>query len=409
MEILFIHPNFPGQFRRFAAALAREPGMRVYGAGDAGWMADTVPLPNIPVIAYPTPEEVSKNTHPYARSFDGAVKRGQQIVQTLLTHKRQGLEPDIIIAHPGWGDAFYLRDIFPGATIIGLFEYYYRVRGADVGFDPEFPMNFDDIFRVRSLNATQLLALESCDIGYCPTDWQRNCFPPHYRQRLHVIHDGIDTHTATPDANAAITLPDGSTHRAGEEILTFVSRNLEPYRGFHIFMRALPLILEARPDCQVIIVGSDGVSYGKQPPAGQTYRQRYLNEIADRIDPSRLHFTGHLPYPDYLKVLQVSRAHVYLTYPFILSWSMLEAMSAGCLLIASATASVQEVIADGKNGLLFPFHEPTALANRATEALSEPDRYLAIREAARQTIISSYDFETICYPAFIQLINQNNP
>ena len=169
MEVLFVHPNFPGQFRRFAAALAREPGMRVYGVGDAGWMTETVSLPDIPIIAYPKPKEVSKNTHPYARSFDSAVRRGQQIVQTLLTHKRQGLEPDFIIVHPGWGDAFYLKDIFPGATIIGLFEYYYRARGADVGFDPEFPMNFDDIFRVRSLNATQLLALESCDTGYCST------------------------------------------------------------------------------------------------------------------------------------------------------------------------------------------------------------------------------------------------
>ncbi|UJP05898.1 MAG: glycosyltransferase [Nitrosomonas sp.] len=409
MEILFIHPNFPGQFRRFAAALAHEPGMHVYGVGDAGWMAETVPLPDIPVIAYPTPEVVDKNTHPYARSFDAAVRRGQQIVQTLLTHKRQGLEPDIIIAHPGWGDAFYLKDIFPGAAIIGLFEYYYRVRGADVGFDPEFPMNFDDIFRVRSLNTTQLLALESCDTGYCPTAWQRSCFPSHYQQRLHVIHDGIDTRAVAPDTGAVITLPDGSTHRAGEEILTFVSRNLEPYRGFHIFMRALPRILEARPDCQVIIVGGDGVSYGKQPPPGQTYRQRYLNEITGRIDQSRLHFTDRLPYQDYLKVLQVSRAHAYLTYPFILSWSMLEAMSTGCLLIASATASVQEVITDGGNGLLFPFHEPAALADHAIAALAQPDRYLDMRNTARQTIISRYDFETICYPAFIQLLNQYNP
>ncbi len=408
MEILFVHPNFPGQFRRFAAALAREPGMRVYGAGDAEWMTETVSLPDIPIIAYPKPEEVSKNTHPYARSFDSAVRRGQQIVQTLLTHKRQGLEPDLIIVHPGWGDAFYLKDIFPGATIIGLFEYYYRARGADVGFDPEFPMNFDDIFRVRSLNATQLLALESCDTGYCPTVWQRSCFPLHYQKQLHVIHDGIDTGTIAPDANATLTLPDGSVHRAGEEILTYVSRSLEPYRGFHIFMRALPHILAARPDCHVIIVGSDNVSYGKQPPPGQTYRQRYLSEIADKTDLTRIHFTGHLPYDDYLKVLQISRAHVYLTYPFILSWSMLEAMSAGCLLIASATPSVQEVITDGVNGLLFPFHEPVTLAVHAIAALSEPARYLEMRKTARQTIVSCYDFDTICYPAFIQLLNQYN-
>lgn len=406
MEILFVHPNFPGQFRRFAAALAREPEMRIHGVGDGKWMEETTPLAGVPVIAYPSPNVAADNTHVYARSFDSAVRRGQQVVQTLLTHKRQGLEPDLIFTHPGWGDAFYLKDIFPGSKVIGLFEYYYRVRGADVGFDPEFPMNFDDLFRVRSLNATQLLALESCDSGYCPTTWQRSCFPAQYQERLSVIHDGIDTATVAPDPQAVITLPDGSTHRAGEEILTYVSRSLEPYRGFHMFMRALPRILAARPHCQVIIVGSDNVSYGRQLPANQSYRQRYFEEIAGKVDHSRIHFTGRLPYNDYRKVLQVSRAHIYLTYPFILSWSMLEAMSSGCLVIASATPPVQEVIIDGKNGLLFPFNEPVTLANHAIKALANPEQYREIRNTARQTVVARYDFNTICYPAFKQLIKQ---
>ncbi|SFP66780.1 Glycosyltransferase involved in cell wall bisynthesis [Nitrosomonas cryotolerans] len=406
MEILFVHPNFPGQFRHFAAALAREPGIRVSGIGDEKWMKDTIPLTDIPVIAYPSPTTASHDTHVYARSFESAVRRGQQVVQTLLTHKRQGLEPDLIIAHPGWGDAFYLKDIFPGTPVIGLFEYYYRTRGADVGFDPEFPMNFDDIFRIHSLNATQLLALESCDAGYCPTAWQHSCFPAHHQMRLNIIHDGIDTNTVAPDTKATITLPDGSIHQTGEEILTFVSRGLEPYRGFHVFMRALPRILKARPHCQVIIVGSDQVSYGKQPAPGQTYRQRYLDEIADQVDQTRIHFSGRLPYHDYLKVLQVSRLHTYMTYPFILSWSMLEAMSAGCLVLASATPPVQEVIMDGENGLLTPFGEPSTLASRAISILADPEQYQHIRHAARQTIVTRYDFNTVSYPAFRQFLKQ---
>lgn len=406
MEILFVHPNFPGQFRRLAAALAGEPEFRVHGIGDATWMKDTVPLADIPVFAYPTPMEAGDNTHPYARSFDAAVRRGQQTMQTLLTQKRLGLEPDLIIAHPGWGDAFYLKEIFPGAKVIGLFEYYYRARGADVGFDPEFPMSFDDIFRVHSLNATQLLALESCDVGYCPTAWQRSCFPAPYQANLSVIHDGIDTDTVTPNVNATLTLADGSIHQAGEEILTYVSRNLEPYRGFHVFMRALPAILKARPQCKVIIVGGDEVSYGKAAPAGQSYREKYLNEIADSVDQSRIYFTGSLPYSDYLSVLQVSRAHIYLTYPFILSWSLLEALSAGCLVIASATPSVEEVLIDGENGLLFPFQQRASLENIAINALANPEHYQHLRQAARQTIVSRYDFNSVSYPAFKQLIKQ---
>lgn len=406
MEILFVHPNFPGQFKRLAPALALEPEFNIHAIGDETWMEDSVVPANVSVIRYPSPLESDSNTHNYARSFDAAVRRGQQVVQTLLTHKRQGLEPDLIFAHPGWGDAFYLKDIFPGTKVVGLFEYYYRSRGADVGFDPEFPMNFDDIFRIHSLNATQLLALESCDLGYCPTNWQRSCFPDKYQSFLNVIHDGIDTNAVTPDAGATITLSDGSTHCAGEEILTFVSRNLEPYRGFHTFMRSLPGILEKRPNCKVIIVGGDNVSYGKPPPPGKTYRQRYLDEIANKIDLTRVHFTGYLPYCDYLKILQISTVHIYLTYPFILSWSMLEAMSAGCLVIASSTPPVKEIIEDGRNGLLFPFKDSDALTKQAIAVLDNPSQFQHLRQAARQTIVENYDFNTVIFPAVKQLINQ---
>lgn len=405
MEILFVHPNFPGQFRRIAAALAKEPNIQVHGVGDAEWMKETVPLDNVPLITYPTPPDSPPAVHPYAKTFDSAVRRGHQVVQTLLKYKRQGLEPDLIFAHPGWGDAFYLKGIFPGAKVVGLFEYYYRLQGADVGFDPEFPRNFEDTFRVHSLNATQLLAMESCDLGYSPTRWQRNCFPHAYRNRMRVIHDGIDTAKVRPDAAASVTLPDGVTYHAGEEILTYVSRNLEPYRGFHMFMRALPAIMAARPNCRVIIVGGDGVSYGKSLPSGETYKARYLAEVGGRVDLSRIHFTGHLPYADYLKVLQVSRTHVYLTYPFILSWSMLEAMSAGCLVIGSATPPVREVLHNGENGLLVPFKNPEALAKAAIDTLANPQNYEKLRQAARQTIVTQYDFEAVCYPEFKKLIH----
>lgn len=404
MHVLFIHPNYPGQFIRLANTLAREPGFTVQGVGDAAQVKlDAIPV-NHPVLTYPAPGEASDRVHPLSRRFDLAVRRGQQIVSTLLAHKRQGLEPDLIFAHPGWGDSFFLKDIFPGATIVGLFEYFYRRRGADVGFDPEFPMNFDDIFRIRTLNAPQLLALESCDIGFCPTAFQRSCFPAPYQPRLQVIHDGIDTGNLVPDPLAVLELPDGSVHRAGEEILTFVSRNLEPYRGYHIFMRALPAILRARPHCKVIIVGGDNVGYGKAPPPGQTWRQRYFDEVAGQLDTSRVHFTGSIPYASFVKVLQVSRAHVYLSYPFVLSWSMLEAMSAGCLVIGSDTAPVKEVISHGHNGLLVPFFNPAALARSAIEALQTPERFAPLRQAARHTAVTRYDFASVSYPAFKHLI-----
>ena len=367
-------------------------------------MSDAAAVPDVSVIRYPAPSHKGVSTHPYTRKFDEAVRRGQQVIQTLTEHKQQGLEPDVILAHPGWGDAFFLRDFFPGARVIGLFEYFYHPRGADVGFDPESPSKLDDIFRLRILNATQLLALDSCDEGYCPTAWQRGLFPARARDRLSVIHEGIDTTEVRPGPEASVTLPDGTVVNAGDEVLTFVSRNLEPYRGYHVLMRALPDILRERPQCRVLIVGGDGSSYGPKPPAPLTHRQKYLDEVADRLDLSRVHFLGRLPYADYLKVLQVSRLHVYLTYPFILSWSMLEAMAAGCLVLASATPPVQEVIADGDNGMLFPFLSHDVLARRAIEALADPAAFASLREQARQTVVQRYDFETVSLPAYMRML-----
>lgn len=405
MEILFIHPNFPGQFRRVAQALAREPGHRVIGVGDQRWMAGAAPLPGVPVIGYPPPGDSGLVLHPHARGFDAAVRRGHQVVSTLAAHKQQGLEPDVIFVHSGWGDGYYLRDFFPGAKVVGLFEYYYRPRGADVGFDPEFPSTYDDIFRLRTANATQLLALDACDVGFCPTEWQRSLFPEAWRERLLRLHEGVDTRQVAPDPQAQVTLPDGTHLRAGDEVLTFVSRNLEPYRGYHILMRALPEILRARPQCRVVIVGGDGVSYGMRPKGGKSYRQQYLDEVAGELDLSRVHFTGTLPYDEYLQVLQVSRLHVYLTYPFILSWSMLEALSAGCLVLGSATAPVQEVITHGQNGLLFPFLQPQRLAQAAIDALAHPQAYAGLRAQARQTVIDQYDFEGVSLPGYRRLLD----
>ena len=404
MEVLLVHPNFPGQFRRIAGALARMPGVRVIGVGDSSWMNATAKVPDVPVIAYPAPPRSGDSTHPYVRSFDEAVRRGQQVIQTLAAYKQQGLEPDVIVAHPGWGDAFFLREFFPGARIVGLFEYYYHARGADVGFDPETPSKLEDVFRLRMLNTTQLLALDSCDEGFSPTEWQRSRFPAMWQERLSVLHEGIDTARVAPDAGASFTLPNGAVLKAGDEVLTYVSRDLEPYRGFHVFMRALPAILQARPQCQVLIVGADGSSYGPKAVGAESHRQKYLAEVAGKLDLSRMHFLGALPFGDYVKVLQVSRLHVYLTYPFILSWSMLEAMSAGCLVLASSTPPVEEVITDGENGLLFPFRSHDVLATRAIDALSTPESFTRLRQRARESVVRKYDFETVSLPAYLQML-----
>lgn len=406
MDVLFIHPNFPGQFLRLAERLGQEPGYKVYTLGDASWMPPGFVIPGVEHLSYPAPDPAGNDTHPYVRNFDSAVRRGQAVVRALLPLKHQGFEPNVIYIHPGWGDGLYLKELFPNTKVVGLFEYFYHARGADVGFDPEFPLAFDDLFRVRTLNTVQLHALDSCDIRLSPTTWQRSRYPKVYHASMQALHEGIDTVRIGPDAAATFTLPNGTTVKAGDEVLTYVSRSLEPYRGFHCFMRALPAILRDRPHCQVIVVGGDKQHYGPPATGAATWREQYLQELGAGLDLTRVHFTGPLLFSEYLKVLQVARAHVYLTYPFILSWSMLEAMAAGCVVIGSDTPPVQEVLTHESNGLLFPFFDVEALATTACTALAEPERFEPLRRAARATIESHYDFDTVIFPRHQELLKR---
>jgi glycosyltransferase involved in cell wall biosynthesis len=401
---LFLHPNFPGQFRRIAQALAQERGVRVWGMGDESWIGAGQGLPGVQVIRYGAVAAAPEETHPWVRGFEQSVRRGVAVIERLAELKRGGFEPDAIVTHPGWGDAYFVRDYFPGADVIGLFEYCYHPRGADVGFDPEFPTRVDDIFRLHVTNSAQLLALESCHKGVCPTPWQKSLYPAAYQSKLQVVHEGIDTVRVTPMSGARFTLPDGRTLHKGDEVLTFASRGLEPYRGFHQFMRSLPRILRERPQAQVLVLGDNAAHYGPKPPGTGGWKEVYQAQLRGQVDWDRVHFLGTLPYDDYLSVLQVSSAHVYLTYPFILSWSMLEAMSAGCLLLASDTAPVRDVVQDGENGLLFDFFDTSRLATLVIQALSEPRAHTAMRERARQTIVERYDFQQVALPQYKALI-----
>jgi glycosyltransferase involved in cell wall biosynthesis len=241
------------------------------------------------------------------------------------------------------------------------------------------------------MNAPLLMSLDASDWGMAPTRWQQRQFPAAHAARMSVIHDGIDTDAVTPGDSS-------------EEIVTYVARNLEPYRGFHVFMRAIPEIQKRRPKARIVIVGGDDVSYSPRLPAGQTYRQHLLREIEGKADLSRVHFTGKLPYREYVEVLRKSSVHVYLTYPFVLSWSLLEAMSAGCLVIGSRTPPVEEVIRDGENGLLVDFFDTAQIAERVDYALQNQQQLKILRQRARGTLIERYDLKRVCLPAQLGLV-----
>lgn len=407
MKILFIHQNFPGQYRYLATTLAANKQIQVVGLGEAANVKKNMKLPGVTACGYPSPALANASTHHYVKPLESAVRRGQAVARACMGLKEKGFVPDVIYAHPGWGEALFLRDVFPKAKITLYCEFYYRNEGADVGFDPEFPSKLDDVFRVRIKNAASLLSLEGGDAGLSPTKWQRDAFPALFRDRISVVHEGVDTDYMCPNPAAEVTIAEKKlTLSATDEVVTYIARNLEPYRGFHSFMRALPSILKLRPQAQVLIVGGEGVSYGQPLPKGQSWKKKMLAEVGDRLNMERVHILPPVPYDSLLRIYQISSAHIYLTYPFVLSWSLLEAMSSGCALVASDTAPVQEVIRNGKNGYLVDFFDTEKLATKVAEVLeNRKSREIAtMRKNARQTVVEGFDLRRVCLPRHLELL-----
>ncbi|MEZ5911710.1 MAG: glycosyltransferase [Paracoccaceae bacterium] len=388
MRAFLIHQNYPGQFHHLGPALQAR-GHQVLAMGD---VLRKRPV-NVPAVYYKTPEEGRETT--VSSRYAMASERGLAAMRAAAALRdRHDYHPDVILGHHGWGETLFLREVWPRARLLVYGEFCYRTEGFDVGFDPEFAaLDLDRRARVVARGAHLVHSAAIADAVVVPTRFQASSFPPALQPRITVQHDGIDTARLCPDPNARFTLPNGRTLRPGDEVLSFVSRQLEPYRGFHSLMRALPAILRARPNAQVVMVGGDQRGYGPVPD-GQSWKERLLAELGDRIDLGRVHFTGKIAYPDFVALMQVTRAHVYLTYPFVLSWSMLEAMSAGALVIGSRTAPVEEVIADGRNGRLVDFFDTAALAETVIRSLGDPDADAPLRLAARAHVKAHYALDS---------------
>lgn len=405
MKILFVHQNFPGQYLHLARYLGARPEHEVVFLTQRR----DVTLPGVRHIAYQPARPITATIHHYLRDTEAGVLNAQAVARAAWALKATGFVPDVMVGHNGWGEIWYLKEVFPTTPLLGYFEFFYRLRGADVDFEPGAALIYDDGPRLRTKNLGNLLGLDQADAGQCPTLWQKSGYPARYHPLLHVVHDGIDTRAVAPSPTARVTLPSSApvlTLTGADEVITYVARNLEPYRGFPNFLRSLPITLTRHPKAQVVIVGGDGVSYGPPLPNGQSYRQKLLAELNESLDLSRVHFVGKVPYSTFLSILQISTVHVYLTYPFVLSWSLLEAMAAGCLVVASRTAPVTEVITDGENGLLVDFFSPSEIAERVGTALSDREAMKALRAQARQTVVDRYDLHTICLPQQLALLER---
>jgi len=392
MRILFIHRAFPSQFRYIAEELARDPENQVIFLTTA--MEGGEDIPGVRRVGYKPVMPTHGKTHGYVTHLENAVAYGQAAYTVARTLKAQGFVPDVIFGHSGWGPLLFMKDLFPDVPLLSYFEWFYRSKGSTHGFNPDVPVTADMEAEIRTKNVPLLLELTNCDYGICPTYWQRDQFPSEFNSKIKVLHDGVDTTYFHLQAQQKLVIPRINLDLSGaKEIVTYVATGMEPMRGFPQFMEAVSLLQKERPKCHVVVVGTDHVEYGNTLPSGKTYRQLMLETY--EYDLSRLHFTGRLSLEEYRQVLWASSVHVYFTYPFILSWSMMEAMSCGCLVIGSNTPPVAEVIKDGVNGLLVEFFAPAQLAKQINDVLDNPDATKELRQAARQTILDFYDLQKL--------------
>ena len=410
MKILFIHQNFPGQFKFLAPALAQQGhdvmAMTINPNHVPQW-------PGVTVVPYSITRSSTPHIHPWVSDFETKMIRAEACFRKALEIKTQGFAPHIIIAHHGWGESLFLKEVWPQAKLGIYCEFYYHPEGLDVGFDPEFPSTDPgDVCRVHMKNINNLLHFGAADAAISPTEFQASTFPEPFRQRITVVHDGIDTTTIAPNLDASLTLKMASgesmTLSRKEEVITFVNRNLEPMRGYHVFMRSLPKLLKERPKARVLIVGGTGSSYGAKPLDGKGWKEIFINEVRSKMSEgqwSRVHFLGKLPYHHFITLLQLSRVHVYLTYPFVLSWSLLEAMSAWCSIVASDTPPLREVIRHDTNGRLVNFFDHQLLAHEIIALLDAPEERQRLGGNARKFAAENYDMQTVCLPKQLAWVN----
>ena len=393
MNILFLHPNFPGQFLHLAHYFAAAGGHKVMFLTKK---TNGNRLRGVDVAVYKVTREPSKEMHHYMKPMEEAVLDGQAVARALIALRDQHhFVPDVIIGHTGWGSTLYCKDVYPDVPLIGYFEWYYKVFGSDVVYFPGETTDIDSIMRIRTRNAHHLLNLEACDVRFTPTQWQKAQFPKEYQKSMHVVHEGVDVDFARPNPGKKLILDKKEEHEAIDlsgvkEIVTYVSRGLEPYRGYPQFIEAAAILTKKRPDLHVVIVGMDRTCYGALPPDGSKSWKKVMDQRV-KYDKKRVHFLGHLDRLSYQTVMQASTVHVYLTRPFILSWSMIEAMSFGCALVASKTPPVEEVVEDGKDGLLANFRSPQHIAQRVEELLDNEALRKRLGRAAREKVLERYD------------------
>ncbi|MCE8519021.1 glycosyltransferase family 4 protein [Ruegeria pomeroyi] len=408
MKILFVHQNMPGQYRELVQWLAAQGGHELV------FLTQRSPAPRIPgvrTVVYKPHHKPAKGAYGLSKTWEEAAGAGFGAAMAARDLEREaGFRPDIVLGHTGWGELLFFKQIWPDVPLLGFFEYFYISEGGLVGFDPDDKPSEHSPFLLEARNAVPYANIQHVDLGHVPTRWQRDVFPASFHDKFYTCHDGIRTDLLHPDPQVQLGL--GRVDRPltrNDEVFTYLARNLEHARGFHIFMRALPKILRARPRARVLILGGNEVSYGRKSRHEGGLRAEMEAEVGGELDWERVHFLGRVPYDKFRQIVQLSRCHIYLTMPFVLSWSLLEAMSMQATVVASDVAPVREAVSHGETGLLVDFFDHGALADQVIDVLANPEAHAHLGPAARAHVVEKYDFLTRCLPEHLRRINALAP
>ena len=394
MHVLFVHQNFPAQFGHIAVHLDRRHGFR------STFVSERPPgrLGRVERIQYALKGGAAPATHYCSRTFENAIWHTSAVYEALRA--RPDIKPDLVVGHSGFASTLFLRELYD-CPIINYFEYFYHTKNSDMDFRPDFPCPPEDMLRARARNAMLLLDLENCDAGYSPTVWQRDRLPTIFRDKVRPIFDGIDTDLWKPMTGLPRRVQD-RVIPADVKIVTYVARGMESIRGFDVFMKMAKILGDRRKDVLFVVVGQDRVCYGgdERFTEGKTFKEWVLSR--DDYDLSRFHFTGLLPTPELAGLFSFTDLHVYLTVPFVLSWSLMDALACGATVLASDTAPVREMIRHGENGLLTDFFDAEAFADAAGRVLDTPGDYRELGRNAVAMIRSEYSLD-VCLPRILEL------
>lgn len=395
MHVLFVHQNFPAQFGHIATHLTQRHGFRCTFVTErrGGKVGD------VDCVQYKVDGGATKHNHYCTRTFENATRHAIGVYDAVKA--RPDLKPDLIVGHSGFGSTLFLREMFPDVPIINYFEYFYRTRDSDMDFRKDYPPQPMDFLRARARNAMVLLDLDNCDAGYSPTEYQRRLFPKEYQGKLQTIFDGVDTAVwkpmpGLPREVAGYKVPDGM------KVVTYATRGMESMRGFDVFMKAAKRLCDRRKDVIFLVAGQDRVCYGgdERFTGGKTYKEWVLSQ--DSYDRSRFVFLGLIPPTELAKLFNITDVHIYLTVPFVLSWSLLDALACGATVLASDTAPVREMVQNGVNGVLFDFFRPDALAELANQLLDRKDEYRVLGQQGAAIIREKYSVD-VCLPKMVEL------